>query len=346
MKKDSKKGELKVLGIDLAKQSFQLHGVDEAGQTVLKKKLSRKQLSAFVARLPGCSIGLEACGGANHWVRVFKTFGHTVRMMAPQFVKPYVKSNKNDAVDAEAICEAVQRPSMRFIPEKSIEQQDIQSMHRIRSQLVARRTAQSNQVRGLLMEYGIVIPKGISHVRKQLPLILEAADNGLSDLFRELLSELYEELVHMDSRVNEIEKKLAGISAQNEDCQRLLSIPGVGLLSATALVAGIGDISVFKNGRELASWLGLVPRQHSTGGKATLMGISKRGDSYLRTLLIHGGRTVVRVAHKHQDQRNRWVSELDQRRGKNISAVAVANKNARIVWALLSKKATYQAAAV
>lgn len=346
MKKDSKKGELKVLGIDLAKQSFQLHGVDDAGQTVLKKKLSRKQLSAFIARLPVCLIGLEACGGANHWVRVFKTFGHTARMMAPQFVKPYVKSNKNDAVDAEAICEAVQRPNMRFVPEKSIEQQDIQSMHRIRSQLVARRTAQSNQVRGLLMEYGIVIPKGISHVRKQLPLILEMADNGLSDLFRELLSELYEELVHMDSRVNEIEKKLAGISAQNEDCQRLLTIPGVGLLSATALVAAIGDIGAFKNGRELAAWLGLVPRQHSTGGKPTLMGISKRGDSYLRTLLIHGGRTVVRVASKYTDRKNRWVSELDQRRGKNISAVAVANKNARIAWALLSNKTTYQAVVV
>ena len=235
MKNDSKKGELKVLGIDLAKQSFQLHGVDEAGQTVLKKKLSRKQLCAFVARLPVCLIGLEACGGANHWVRVFKTYGHKVRMMAPQFVKPYVKSNKNDPVDAEAICEAIQRPSMRFVPEKSIEQQDIQSMHRVRSQLVARRTAQSNQARGLLMEYGIVIPKGINHVRKQLPLILEAADNGLSDLFREHLSELYEELVHMDRRVNEIEKKLASISVQNEDCQRLLTIPGVGLLSATAL---------------------------------------------------------------------------------------------------------------
>jgi len=346
MKQDSKKGELRVLGIDLAKQSFQLHGIDEVGQTVLTKKLSRKQLSAFVARLPACLIGLEACGGANHWVRVFKTFGHTVRMMAPQFVKPYVKSNKNDAVDAEAICEAVQRPSMRFVPEKSIAQQDIQSMHRIRSQLVARRTAQSNQVRGLLLEYGIVVPQGISHVRKQLPLIVEAADNGLSDLFRELLSELYAELVHMDSRVKEIEKKLAGISAQNEDCQRLLGIPGVGLLSATALVAAIGDISVFKNGRELAAWLGLVPRQHSTGGKATLMGISKRGDSYLRTLLIHGGRTVVRVAHKYQDRRNRWISELEKRRNNNISAVAVANKNARIAWALLSKKTTYQAAVV
>jgi len=345
MKKHSAKGEVKVLGIDLAKQSFQLHGVDESGQTVLRKKLTRNKLSAFVANLPPCVIGLEACGGAHHWVRVFKEFGHTVKMMAPQFVKPYVKSNKNDSVDAEAICEAVQRPNMRFVPEKSIEQQDMQSLHRIRSQLVDRRTAQSNQIRGLLLEYGIIVPQGIHHVRNQLPLILEAADNGLSDLSREFLHELYEELVHLNERIDALEKKLLRLSAQNEDCQRLLTIPGVGLLSATALVAAVGDVSNFKNGRELAAWLGLVPRQHSTGGKATLMGISKRGDCYLRTLLIHGGRTVVRVAHRHQDRRSRWVSELEQRRGKNISAVAVANKNARIAWALLSKKTTYQATA-
>jgi len=345
MKKDNIKGEIKVLGIDLAKSSFQLHGIDENGQTVLKKKLTRKKLSAFIANLPPCLIGLEACGGAHHWVRVFKSFGHTVRMIAPQFVKPYVKSNKNDAVDAEAICEAVQRPSMRFVPEKSIEQQDMQSIHRIRSQLVGRRTAQGNQVRGLLLEYGVTIPKGISYIRKEIPLILEDAENGLSDLFRELLCELYDEFVHLDARVEAMEQKLHQLSGQNEDCQRLLTIPGIGLLTATALIAAIGDISVFKNGRELAAWLGLVPRQHSTGGKPTLMGISKRGDTYLRTLLIHGGRTVVRVAHKYQDRRNQWISEIEQRRGKNISAVAVANKNARIAWALLSNKTTYQAVA-
>ena len=342
MKKDTAKGKVKVLGIDLAKQSFQLHGVDESGQTVLRKKLNRGQLSAFVARMESCLIGLEACGGAHHWVRVFKSHGHTVRMIAPQFVKPYVKSNKNDAVDAEAICEAVQRPSMRFVPEKCIEQQDMQSLHRIRSQIVARRTAQANQVRGLLLEYGIIIPKGISYIRRQIPLILEDADNGLSDLFRGLLNDLYLEFVHLDERVDALEEKLKALCAQSEDCQRLLTIPGVGLLSATALVAAIGDIRVFKNGRELAAWLGLVPRQHSTGGKTTLMGISKRGDTYLRTLLIHGGRTVVRVAEKHQDRKNQWVCEVEQRRGKNIAAVAVANKNARIVWALLSKQTTYR----
>jgi transposase len=345
MKNDTVKGKVKVLGIDLAKQSFQLHGVDESGQTVLRKKLNRGQLSAFVARMETCLIGLEACGGAHHWVRVFKSHGHTVRMIAPQFVKPYVKSNKNDAVDAEAICEAVQRPSMRFVPEKNVEQQDMQSLHRIRSQIVSRRTAQANQVRGLLLEYGIVIPKGISYIRRQIPLILEDADNGLSNLFRRLLNDLYLEFVHLDERVDALEETLKALCAQSEDCQRLLTIPGVGLLSATALVAAIGDIRVFKNGRELAAWLGLVPRQHSTGGKTTLMGISKRGDTYLRTLLIHGGRTVVRVAEKHQDRKNQWICEVEQRRGKNIAAVAVANKNARIAWALLSKQTTYQAVA-
>ncbi len=342
MSKHTEKGDVKVLGIDLSKQSFQLHGVDANGQTVIKKRLKRSELSAFVANLPPCLIGMEACGGANHWDRVFTGMGHTVRMMAPQFVKPYVKSNKNDAVDAEAICEAVQRPSMRFVPAKSLEQQDIQSMHRIRSQVVSRRTALGNQIRGLLMEYGLVIPKGIAHIRKAIPMILEDADNGVTFLFRDLLRELYDEMVHLDERVIVLEQKLELISRNNEDCRRLLTIPGIGLLTATALVAAIGDITVFKSGRELAAWLGLVPRQHSTGGKPTLLGISKRGDTYLRTLLIHGGRTVVRVADKYQDRRNRWIDSLEKRRGKNISAVAVANKNARIAWALLSKKEDYQ----
>lgn len=344
--KDCKvKTVIKVLGIDLAKLSFQLHGIDKAGQTVLRKKLNRNKLTAFIANLPPCLIGLEACGGAHHWARIFTNFGHTVRMMAPQFVKPYVKSNKNDVVDAEAICEAVQRPSMRFVPAKRLEQQDVQSIHRIRSLLVAKRTAQANQIRGLLLEYGIIIPKGIACIRTRLPEILEDAENMLTALFRELLVELYDEMVHLDQRVATLELKLQAISLQNKDCQRLLTIPGIGLLTATAMVAAVSDITAFKNGRELAAWLGLVPRQHSTGGETTLLGISKRGDSYLRTLLIHGGRTVVRVASKYQDKRNRWISELDQRRGKNISAVGVANKNARIAWALLSKKENYNAAA-
>ena len=341
----SESREIKVLGIDLAKQSFHLYGINEAGHKIVSKKLSRNQLIPFIAKLAPCLIGLEACGGAHHWVRVFTQFGHRVRMIAPQFVKPYVKSNKNDAADAEAICEAVQRPNMRFVPVKSLEQQDIQSLHRVRSQLVARRTAQANQIRGLLLEYGLIIPQGIGHVRKAIPEMLEDGDNALTPLFRELISQLYEEMVHLDQRIRAIENKLTAISVQHEDCQRLLTIPGVGLLTATALIAAIGDIAAFKNGRELAAWLGLVPRQHSTGGKPTLLGISKRGDTYLRTLLIHGGRSVSRVAHQHQDSRNRWIDSIKHRRGENISNVAIANKNARIAWALLTKKECYQAVA-
>ncbi|MDQ7072600.1 MAG: IS110 family transposase [Gammaproteobacteria bacterium] len=343
MKQCNVKTTLNVLGIDLAKQSFQLHGVDENDMPVLQKTLSRTKLVDFIANLSPCIIGLEACGGAHHWARVFTQMGHTVRIMAPQFVKPYVKSNKNDAVDAEAICEAVSRPTMRFVPAKSIEQQDLQCLHRIRSQTVAKRTAQVNQLRGLLMEYGIVLPKGISHVRKRIPDILEEAENGLTPLFRELLNELYNEIVHCDKRITQLENKLKTYSQQNEDCKRLLTIPGIGSLTATALVSAIGDVKVFNNGRELAAWLGLVPRQHSTGGKQTLLGISKRGDSYLRMLLIHGGRAVVRVSNNYHDKRNKWIRELEQRRGKNITAVAVANKNARIAWALLSKQENYQA---
>lgn len=343
MKQCNVKIKICVLGIDLAKQSFQLHGVDENEEPVLKKSLSRQKLMGFIANLSPCLIGLEACGGAHHWVRVFTKMGHTVRIMAPQFVKPYVKSNKNDAVDAEAICEAVARPTMRFVPAKSIEQQDLQSIHRIRSQSVAKRTAQVNQLRGLLMEYGIVLPKGISHVRKRIPDILEDAENSLTPLFRALLNDIYSEIIHSDKRIKILEDKLALLSKHNEDCQRLLTIPGVGPLTATALVCAIGDVRVFNSGRELAAWLGLVPRQHSTGGKPTLMGISKRGDPYLRMLLIHGGRAVVRVTNNYHDKRNKWIQELEHRRGKNITAVAVANKNARIAWALLSKQENYQA---
>ncbi len=262
MNNHNSKGKIAVLGIDLAKSSFQLHGIDEKGHVVFKKKLARNKLTAFIANLSPCLIGLEACGGAHHWVHVFSEFGHTVKMIAPQFVKPYVKSNKNDAVDAEAICEALQRPNMRFVPSKSIEQQDIQSVHRIRSLLVGRRTAQANQIRGLLMEYGIIIPQGIKQLRKAIPEILEDAENILSPYFHELLRELYEVIVRFDERIAAVELKLQRDSEQNDDCKRLLTIPGIGLLTATALIAAIGDISVFKNGRELAAWLGLVPRQH------------------------------------------------------------------------------------
>ncbi len=295
MNKNSVDKIIFVLGIDLAKQSFQLHGVNKIGETVLKKKVSRAKLLELMAKLNHCLVGMEACGGAHYFARKFKGFGHEVKMMAPQFVKPYVKSNKNDSVDAEAICEAVQRPNMRFVPIKSVDQQDLQSLHRIRSMIMGSRTALINQIRGLLMEYGIVLPKGASHVRNLLPVILEDTESELTAEMKELLQHQWSELIHLEDRIAEYQIKIDAVCKQHEACRLLLTIPGIGPLTATALVAAIGDVSVFKNGREMAAWLGLVSRQHSTGGKDRLLGISKRGDSYLRMLLIHGARAALRT---------------------------------------------------
>jgi len=292
--------------------------------------------------LAPCVVGMEACGGAHYWARKFEELGHEVHLMAPQFVKPYVKSNKHDAADAEAICEAVQRPGMRFVPIKQAEQQDLQSLHRARSLAVAQRTAQVNQIRGLLLEYGIEIAPGRHHVRQSLPAIMEDGENGLSIEFRELLFMLYEQVVYWDERVGGFDRKLEHISQHNKWCIILMTIPGIGPKVATALVAAVGDAREFSNGREMAAWLGLVPRQHSTAGKARLLGISKRGDSYLRTLLIHGARSVVRFAANKTDRRSRWISALEQRRGRNITAVALANKNVRTAWALLTTGQAYQ----
>jgi transposase len=265
--------------------------------------------------------------------------------MAPQFVKPYVKSNKNDCLDAEAICESVQRPNMRFVPMKAPSQQDVQSLHRARSLALRHRTAQVNQIRGLLLEYGIVIAQGRQRVRRHLPRILEDAENGLSVAFRELLQGLFEELVHLDERIDGFDHRIEQLSRENVLCARLMTIPGIGPKVATALVAAVGDdVGVFKNGRQLAAWLGLVPRQCSTGGKTQLLGISKRGDRYLRTLLIHGARSVVRCVGTKADRRSCWIRALVQRRGRNIAVVAVANKMARIAWALLNAEQVYQSA--
>ena len=253
------------LGIDLAKRSFHLFGVDAHGREVLSKKLSRARLSEFMANLPPCTVAMEACGSAHHWARLFRTFGHTVRLIAPQFVKPFVKSNKNDAADAEAICEAAQRPNMRFVSVKSVEQQDIQAMHRMRSLVVERRTAQVNQIRGLLLEYGMEIPKGRAAVSRRLPEILEDAENGLSARLRAELSELAEELRHLDERVRHYDAQLQAIAQSDPRARDLMTIPGLGAQGATALLAAVGeDAHVFSNGRGLAAWLGLVPRQHSS----------------------------------------------------------------------------------
>jgi transposase len=344
MDKYSEREEIKVVGIDLAKSMFHLHGVDEQGHVVMRRKLSRSKLAALMVNLPPCLVGMEACGGSHDWARKLMAMGHDVRLMSPQFVKPYVKSNKNDMVDAEAICEAVQRPNMRFVPIKGIEQQDIQSLHRARSLAVSHRTSQVNQIRGLLLEYGLTVAKGVASLRKALPEILEDADNGLSPMFRELLSSLAEELRRLDERIAVYDAQIRQLSEQSDACQRLMTIPGVGPMTATALVAAIADAKVFKSGREMSAWLGLVPRQYSTGGKPRLLGISKRGDTYLRKLLIHGARAALRFADRKQDRRSRWVVEVEGRRGRNIAAVALANKTVRTAWVLLSKGEDYKTA--
>ncbi len=337
--------EVTTLGIDLAKNVFQLHGRDAQGQPVLSKRLSRAALPEFMATLPPCLIGMETCGGAHYWARKFQAFGHEVRLIQPAFVKPYVKSNKNDRADAEAICEALTRPTMRFVPLKSVAQQDIQSMHRIRQRLVGQRTALVNQIRGLLAEYGIVLPKQVAQVRRGLPALLEAAATELTSLGRELFTELYEELQQLDTRIEQAEQKIQRVFKADAMCQKLAAVEGIGPLSATALVAAIGNAHLFRTGRELAAWLGLVPRHHASGQRTTLLGISKRGDPYLRTLLIHGARSVVYRTATKQDGRSQWIERLKQRRGINRTCVAVANKNARIVWALMTKPEAYRPAA-
>lgn len=335
--------KITTVGIDLAKNIFQVHGVDQRGNPVLKKRLTRKQVLTFFTQLTPCLVGMEACGGAHYWARKLLAQGHKVKLMAPQFVKPYVKANKTDAADAEAICEAVTRPNMRFVPIKNADQQSVLSLHRARQGFVRARTAQANQIRGLLAEYGIVLPQGIGHVTKRLPEITSNTENELPGMFRELLDRLGAHLRELDRQVHELEKQIQDWHHANEASLKLARIPGVGPLTASALIASIGDARNFKNGRELASWLGLVPRQHSSGGKVLLQGISKRGDTYLRTLLIHGARSVVRVAQSKTTPTDSWSTEMLGRRPMNVGAVARANKNARVAWALLAHGREYNA---
>ena len=333
-----------VIGIDLAKNVFQLHGANAKGKTAFTKRLTRKDFLAFLANLPPCLIGIEACSSANYWSRRLHELGHDVRQISPQFVKPYVKTNKNDYNDAQAICEAVSRPDMRFVPAKSVEQQDLQALHRIRVQLVHDRTALVNQMRGLLREYGVFIPVGIRPFRTHIPVILEDAENELTPLTREIIASQAKRLHELDHYISEYDHRIAQCFHKNPVCQRLATIPGVGPIAATALVAAIGDAHNFKNGRHLAAWLGLVPRQHSSGDRHRLLGISKRGDTYLRTLLIHGARSVMRRCDNRTDGRGQWMRDVKERRGFNRACVALANKNARTLWALIVKEGTYHCA--
>ncbi len=337
--------ELIRVGVDLAKNVFQVHGVDQAEQPVWQRRLSRPRWLEMVMKTvePGCEIGMEACTGAHHWARQLQARGYTVKLIAPQFVKPYVKSNKNDARDAEAICEAMSRPNMRFVSIKTIEQQDIQAIHRIRSELISHRNAKANQIRGLVAEYGLVAPIQLVALRRAVPDWLEDAENGLSVLFRRLLEGLWKDLKQLELRLTELDHEINAIANNNPDAKRLQQLRGVGPMTATALVAAVGNANQFANGRQMAASLGLTPRQHSSGDKDRLLGISKRGDVHLRTLLIHGARVVIQMAKHRDDPLSRWLNGLLQRRHPNVVAVALANKTARMAWAMLRNGTDYEA---
>lgn len=336
--------KITTIGLDIAKSVFHFYAVNEMGRYVKKKQLRRKQVLATMANMAPCLIVMEACGGANYWAREFMALGHQVKLIAPQYVKPFVKGNKNDYNDAEAIAEAAQRPNMRFVPIKSVEQQDVQNFHRQRELIKKERTALVNQVRGLLAEYGIVINKGITAVRKDLPEILEDAENSLTVLSRELFAELLEELRALEQRFEHRERRIKSLNQNNEVCQRLDEILGIGPLIASATYTAAGDGKDFVNGRHFSAWLGLVPGQHSSGGKTVLLGISKRGNSYLRTLYIHGARAVLRHSATKTDRFSLWAQAVLARRGHNKACVAVANKMARIAWVVMAKGETYRVA--
>jgi transposase len=285
---------------------------------------------------------MESCGGAHHWARSLQAHGFRVRLIAPQFVKPYVKSNKNDANDAEAICEAMSRPNMRFVSAKTVEQQDIQAVHRIRAELSKQRTAKVNQIRGLVAEYGLVAPRQITHLRRALPCWLEDAENGLSDRFRRLLNGLWDDLRALDDRMNVIDREISMLAQSDPVAKRLQQLRGVGPIIATALVAAVGNGEQFANGRQMSAAFGLTPRQHSSGGKERLLGISKRGDVYLRSLLIHGARAVIHNAKDKDDRLSQWVTRLAARSHPNLAATALANKTTRMAWAMLKNGTDYK----
>ena len=335
--------KLSRVGIDLAKNIYQLHGVDRFGKTVWKRRLKRHQW--FKALLdntePGCAIGMEACASAHHWGRQLQSRGYTVKLIPAQFVKPYVKSNKNDAADAEAICEAMSRPNMRFVTVKTVEQQDIQATHRIREELKVRRTAKGNQIRGLVAEYGLVAPKHMSSLRAAIPCWLEDAENGLTHYFRSLLHGLWDDLLALDDRMCEMDKTINRLAKGNEDCVRLQQLRGVGPMISTALIATVGDARQYRKSRQMAAAIGITPKQHSSGDRDRLLGISKRGDVYLRTLMIHGARSAVAAAKHKDDPLSRWVTGIANRSHLNVAAVALANKNARMAWAMLRNKTDY-----
>lgn len=332
------------VGIDLAKNVFVVHGVDRSEKPVWRRKLSRGEWLDVLQRTAPLRavIGMEACSSAHHWARRLQAVGYTVKLIAPQFVKPYVKSNKNDVNDAEAICEAMSRPGMRFVAVKTVEQQDVQAVHRVRAGLMEQRNAKANQIRGLTSEYGLVAPREILQLRRAVPVWLEDVSSGPSERFRRLLTGLWEDLRSLDDRIRELDREIAAIAASDPVARRLQQLRGVGPMVATALIATVGDARQFANGRQMAASLGLTPRQNSSGGKERLLGISKRGNAYVRCLLIHGARAMIQMARRRTDALSRWVMRIAGDRHPNIAAVALANKTARIAWAMITRETDYQ----
>jgi len=336
--------KITTIGLDLAKHVFHVVCCDKHGKVVRKKMLKRSQVLPYFANLPACLVGMEACASAHHWARELGALGHRVKLIPPQYVKPYVRGNKNDYNDALAIAEAVTRSEMRFVAVKTPEQQDIQALHRLRERCLADRTGLCNQLRGLLAEYGLIVPKGVNVLRRRVPELLEDAENGLSDLFRRLLAQRYRQLQELDGHIDGYTHELVRQSQQHEACRRLQTIPGYGPIVASVFHSVVGDGQAYRRGRGVAAAVGLVPRQHSTGGKTVLLGISKRGDRYLRSLLVHGARSVVIQAARKEDRLSRWINKVRAARGFNKAVVALANKLARIGWAVLAHKTVYQAA--
>jgi transposase len=334
--------DIATLGIDIGKTWFHLIGCNRAGTPVARHKLNRSKLLQFIANLPRCLIGMEACPGSQHFARAFQSHGHEVRLIAPRFIKPYIKGQKNDFNDAAAIAEAVTRPTMRFVVPKSNDQLDLQAIHRVRDRLVGERTAVINQIRAFLIEYGLPVKEGRAALRRNLASVLEDAQNGLSGKMRQLIARLREHWQQLESQIDQCMQEIELIVSRNEECRRLVSIPGIGSLGATALVAAVGNATTFRKGRELAAWLGLVPRQWSTGGKPTLLGIGKRGNSYVRRLFIHGARSVLQHLKRGNHQLGSWMTQLEKRAHKNVVIVAIANKMARIAWAVLARQETYR----
>ena len=318
--------------------------MDTHGKVVAKKRLSRAQMMVYTAKIPSCLIGMEACCGAHFLAVALAAQGHKVGLLPAQFVKPFLKSNKNDYLDAEAIAEAVQRPNMRFVPIKTEDQLDLQALHRVRDRLVSRRTSVINQLRAFLLERGITFRQGRAYLRNRIPELLEDAEQRLTPRMRGLVDRLWQEWKTLEEQIEELSGEIDGIASQDAACQRLLDVPGVGPLVATALVASVGNGAAFTKGRDFAAWLGLVPRQHSTGGKAWLLGISKRGNAYLRRLFIHGARSIVLNLNRSKHAIGKWIDQLERRTHRNVLVVAVANKLARITWAVLAKGEAYRAA--